>query len=152
MEEVSSCSCLVHPELTNYNIDCSVIGNISWTGPLCFGMPETLYDQVKVSYRCPSDYCNVGQKSVSFETSNDTDGQCAFKRAGRLWRLQGQLQPGYWIFPMHLLPNNNNLALLIFFAAAGFLLVFFINVFNLIGTQGMINDSSSTPTLYGLIN
>ena len=40
MEDISSCSCLVHPKLTNYNINCSVIGNISWTGPLWLGMPE----------------------------------------------------------------------------------------------------------------
>ena len=36
-------------------------------------------------------------------------------------------------------PNNNGLALVIFFAAAGFLLVFFINVLNIILSQGLLN-------------
>ena len=136
MGDPPRCDCYMYPEVAIYDVNCTKVGTISWSGPLWIGIPDK--GIISINYQCPLDYCKPGHKNVNFQ--NDTDAQCAFNRAGRLC---GGCKEGYSlaIGSSHCIhcPNNNNLALLIFFAAAGFLLVFFISVLNLTVTQGMIN-------------
>ena len=135
--EPPRCNCYVYPGLPQYDINCSVVGTISWSGSLWIGAEDD--GTLDVNYGCPVDYCKQGFKTVNFE-NNDTSDMCAFNHAGRLC---GGCRSGYSlaIGSSHCIhcPNNNNLALLIFFAAAGLLLVFFISALNLTVTQGTIN-------------
>ena len=92
---------------------------------------------------CPFDYCNKSQVAAdeSIDIQNQ-DSQCTYKRTGKLcgkckWNEHYSLAIGS--SQCAKCYNDNGLALLIFFAAAGFLLVFFINAFNLIVSQGVIN-------------
>ena len=141
--DLPSCECYIFmhmcPELIDkYDINCSVIGIISWNGPLWIGIQGEFKTAV-VNNGCPTDYCEPGPKTVDFQ-KNDLDSQCAFNRAGRLC---GGCKENYSLAigssQCIYCPNNNNLSLVIFFAAAGFLLVFFISVLNLTVTQGWIN-------------
>lgn len=132
-----TCNCYVHSQLEHYDINCSVVGTISWNGSPWIGADDN-DGTLNVNYDCPPNYCKQGHKEVNFE--NNTDSQCAFNHAGRLC---GGCASGYSVAigSSHCIrcPNNNNLALLIFFVAAGPLLVFFISALNLTVTQGMIN-------------
>ena len=115
-------------------------GYLSWDSTIWFDKLSNSTNQgVTIAYYCPTGYCN-SSKELNVNIEDDSDSQCAFNRAGRLC---GGCKENYSlaIGSSHCIqcPNNNNLALLIFFAAAGFLLVFFITVFNLTVTQGMIN-------------
>ena len=130
------CDC--YPVLTDSSVECDIINGssiFSWNSNLWVTIDE---DSVVYSHYCPFNFCNVNKQEVDLE--NDSNIQCAFNRAGRLC---GSCKDNYSlaIGSSHCIhcPNNNNLALLIFFAVAGFLLVFFISVFNLTVTQGMIN-------------
>ena len=117
---------------------CSImkgIGYFSWNQTAWVNISD---QGIQYNTYCPLDYCNITGKEIDLQ--NDSDSQCAFNRAGRLC---GGCKESYSlaIGSSHCIhcPNNNNLALVIFFAAAGFLLVFFISVFNLTVTQGIIN-------------
>ena len=130
------CDC--YPVLADNTVECNVVngsGIFSWNGSLWVSIDGA---SVTYSHYCPFNFCNANKQEVSLE--DDSDSQCALNRAGKLC---GGCKEGYSLAIgssqcIHC-PNNNNLALLIFFAAAGFLLVFFISVFNLTVSQGMIN-------------
>ena len=133
---VQVCDC--YPVLTDTNVECDIIngrGVFSWNGSLWVNING---DGIAYNKYCPFNYCKANKQEIDLK--DDSDSQCAFNRAGRLC---GGCKVNYSlaIGSSHCIhcPNNNNLALLIFFAAAGFLLVFFISVFNLTVTQGMIN-------------
>ena len=133
------CNCYDIKLNADYYIGCDVrdgMGYVTWSGPIWIGLQGN--ETFVVNYRCISDYCKQGLKTVDLE--NDTDQQCSFNHASRLC---GGCREGYSlaIGSSHCIhcPNNNNLSLLIFFVAAGFLLVLLISVLNLTVTQGAIN-------------
>ena len=137
----SGCDC--YKVLADNGVKCQFTngrGYLSWDSTIWFDKLSNGTNQgITFAYYCPMDYCN-SSKELSVDLEDDSDTQCAFNRAGTLC---GGCRDNYSlaIGSSHCIhcPNNNNLALLIFFAAAGFLLVFFISVFNLTVTQGMIN-------------
>ena len=132
----SRCDC--YPALIEKNVRCVIVdgtGYFIWSNTLWINV-----DNRGVVYyeNCLLNHCTETCKVINLiETPN---AQCTFNRAGRLC---GGCKKGYSLAIgssncIHC-PNNSNLSLLIFFIAAGFLLVFFISVFNLTITQGMIN-------------
>ncbi len=131
------CLSTAHELIDMYDVNCSAFGVLSWNGQLWIGVKKGT-GTLDLNFQCPSGYCEIGTKTISFE--NNADSQCAFNRAGKLC---GGCKENYSlaIGSSHCIhcPNNHNLALIIFFAAAGFLLVFFISALNLTVTQGWIN-------------
>ena len=135
--EPPKCDC--YPELATSGVECRIVNGkeiFKWKGSLWIGVKG---EGITYSKQCLFNYCDRSSlKEISIR--NEPDIQCRFNRAGRLC---GGCKDNYSlaIGSSHCIhcPNNNNLALLIFFAAAGFLLVFFISIFNLTVTQGMIN-------------
>ena len=120
-------------------MNCSIVngtGFFSWNTVAWMSIE---YGTLLYSSHCRSDYCKTLDKAIDLES--DSDSQCALNRRGRLCGgcMEGN---SLAIGSSQCLPgcsSNTHLALLLLFAAAGFLLVFFISVFNLTVTQGMIN-------------
>lgn len=125
--------------LSNNGIKCNIIngkGVFTWSGNQWVNVSE---DSIVFGEYCPFDYCK--QNNSQIDVLNNSSGQCAFNRVGRLC---GGCKENYSLaigssHCIRCLNNDNNLALLVFFVAAGFLLVFFISALNLTVTQGTIN-------------
>ena len=140
------CDC--YPVLTDNGVKCYINNRkmiyFSWN--TSFWMSITLNNTVYSKY-CPFNYCNNAKSIQSV-----VDKQCAFNRAGRLC---GECKESFSlaIGSSHCIhcPTYNNLALLIFFAAAGFMLVVLISVLTSLSLRALSMDSSSMPTLCGLI-
>ena len=119
MGDVSSCSCLIHQELTNYNIDCSVIPFLGLVhcGLAYQKIHMTKYKSVinvlqitVMLTRKVSTLRILTTLMVSVPSTKLVDCVEA-ARTTIAWLLD---RPMYCIH----CPNNNNLALIIFFAAA----------------------------------
>ena len=96
------CDC--YHDLCNSNVQCTIVdgvGLFSWNASLWVG--NSAENKTMCNEFCPVDYCNSTGAWVNI--ASDPDTQCAYNRAGiqTMWWLQGELQPGYWIFPLHLL-------------------------------------------------
>ena len=131
--QTTGCDC--HPVLASNGVECNIVtgvATLSWNTSLWI---STSSSKFCLSKHCPFDYCKDAKNIKQL-----SDDQCDFHRTGRLC---GSCMENYSlaIGSSHCIhcSNNYNLALLIFFIAAGFLIVFFINAFNLTVTEGKMN-------------
>ena len=101
--------CECHPVLAENNVKCRFINHTGyhiWNSPLWIDTVAS-NTRIYIAHYCPFDYCRSDEKIVDLRNHSST--QCASNRAGRLtsvWWLQGQLQPGCWVFPLHPLPQQ----------------------------------------------
>ena len=135
----SSQTCICHPKLQQYNINCSIdTQTVYRKSPLWINatfLNET-YTQVLVHNHCPFDYCKDGNIQLNMEYP---DEQCTFSRSGVLC---GSCQQNL----SHVLGTSNCkecsshfLLLILFFIVAGIALVVFLMLLNLTVSVGTIN-------------
>ena len=135
----SSQTCICHPKLQQYEINCSISTQTVYRrSPLWINatLLNEIYTQVLVHNHCPFDYCNDGNIQLNME---HPDKQCAFSRAGVLC---GSCQQNL----SHVLGTSNCkecsshfLLLIPVFIAAGIVLVIFLMLLNLTISVGTIN-------------
>ena len=136
LKSPSRCDC--YPPLIEKGVQCVITngtGYFIWNDALWISISER---GIVYTESCPLKHCIITNKMIDLIAN--PNAQCAFNRAGKLC---GSCRNGYSLAIgssrcIHC-PNNNSIALLIFFVTAGVHLVFFISIFNLTVTQGMIN-------------